>query len=190
MGFFNRCLLFVYTLFFGLVSAGVAALCLHLVPDRVLLNEYEYCMSQWQTGAVAGVLLLVSLHLLLCCFDRSKSREVHAKELLVLQGKTGQVNVSLSAIRNMAEAMAANVRGVRQAKVSTVVEHRKDQGDFLKLSLKLEIGQERNIQELSDDVRHALSAYLVQTAGIHDVDIDISVQTIAGGVSVKKRRIR
>lgn len=190
MGFFNRCLLFVYTLFFGLVSAGIVALCLHFVPDRVLLNEYEYCVNQWQTGAAAAVLLLLSLHLLLCCFDRSKKREVHAKELLILQGQTGQVNVSLPAICNMAETLAADVRGIRQAKVSAAVEHRKDKGDFLKLSLKLDVGRERNLQELSDDVRKALSAYLVQIAGIHDVDIDISVQTIAGGVSVKKRRIR
>ena len=74
MGIFNRCLLFIYTLVMGAVCAGIAALCLHAFPDRVLLNEYEYFVNQWQTAAAAGVGLLLSIHLLLCSFARSSKR--------------------------------------------------------------------------------------------------------------------
>ena len=70
------------------------------------------------------------------------------------------------------------------------MEHRKEQGDFLKLELSLEVSQERNIPELSDELRQQLAKYLVEVAGIDDVDIKISVQSIASGVTVKKRRIK
>ena len=86
MGILNRSLLFVYTLFFGVLCAGIVALCLHIVPERVVLNEYDYLANQWQTGAVAGVFLLVSIHLLLCSLSGSRSKEINAKELLVVQG--------------------------------------------------------------------------------------------------------
>lgn len=189
MGIFNRGLLFIYTLLVGAFCAGMVTLCLHVVPDRVLLNEYEYFVNQWQTAAAAGVGILLSLHLLLCSFDRS-NKQVNAKDLLLINGGTGQISVSLAAIRNMAESMAMKIRGVQQAKVKSRVEHRKEQGDFLKLELSLEVSQERNIPELSDELRQQLAKYLVEVAGIDDVDIKISVQSIASGVTVKKRRIK
>ena len=189
MGIFNRGLLFIYTLLVGAFCAGIVALCLHAVPDRVLLNEYEYFVNQWQTAAAAGVGILLSLHLLLCSFDRG-NKQVNAKDLLLINGGTGQISVSLAAIRNMAESMAMKIRGVQQAKVKSRVEHRKEQGDFLKLELSLEVSQERNIPELSDELRQQLAKYLVEVAGIDDVDIKISVQNIASGVNVKKRRIK
>ena len=190
MGILNRSLLFVYTLFFGVLCAGIVALCLHIVPERVVLNEYDYLANQWQTGAVAGVFLLVSIHLLLCSLSGSRSKEINAKELLVVQGATGQVNVSLAAIRDMAERLSASVNGVRMAKAKALVERRKDEGDFLKLDIRLEIGQERGIAAISDDVRTQVGRYVTQAAGIDNVELAVSVQGIASGVAVKKRRIR
>ena len=140
--------------------------------------------------AVAGVFLLVSIHLLLCSLSGSRSKEINAKELLVVQGATGQVNVSLAAIRDMAERLSASVHGVRMAKAKALVERRKDEGDFLKLDIRLEIGQERGIAAISDDVRTQVGRYVTQAAGIDNVELAVSVQGIASGVAVKKRRIR
>lgn len=190
MGIINRILLFVYALFFGALCAGAAGLCLHIVPERVFFNEYEYLVNQWQTGAVAGVLLLVSIHLVLCSFASSGKKTVSSGEVLVVQGTEGQVNVSLEAIRDMAERLAAGVHGVRQAKARAFVERRRDEGDFLKLDMRLGIGQERGVAAISDDVRLQLDRYVTQVAGIDNVEVAVSVQSIASGVSVKKRRIK
>ena len=59
MGVFNRFLLFLYTLLFGVVSLGVVLLVFNVVPERVLLNDYQFAVTQWQTGAVAAVVLLL-----------------------------------------------------------------------------------------------------------------------------------
>lgn len=189
MGVINRCLLFLYTLFFGLLCLGMVLLCLHLVPERVLINEYTYVMDQWQTGAAAGLLFLISVHLLFCSFASGKAKTVNAKELLVIQGATGQVNISLSAIREMAERMAISVHGVREAKVKTVVERRKEEGDFLKLDVRIVVGPERNIAAVSDDIRSRVGKYISESVGINGFELAVSVQSIASGVNVKKRRV-
>lgn len=146
-------------------------------------------MEQWQTGVVAGALFLVSVHLLFCSFASGKAKEVHAKELLVVQGATGQVNISLSAIREMAERMATNVHGVREAKIKSVVERRKDEGDFLKLDVRIVVGPERNIAAISDDIRSHIGKYIAESIGIQGFEVAVSVQSIASGVNVKKRRV-
>lgn len=190
MGFLNRCLLFVYTLFFGLVCIGVICLWAHLLPDRVLLNEYEYLLSQWQTPAVAAVIALLSIHLLFCSLSGKGSKKINAHELLIVNGGNGQVNVSLAAIRGMAEKLAASVHGVREAKVKSFVERRKDEGDFLKLDVRIEVGPERVIADISDEIRTRVGKYVTQTAGIENVELAVSVESIASGVSVKKRQIK
>ena len=90
----------------------------------------------------------------------------------------------------MAERIASGVHGVRMAKAKAVVEQRKGEGDFLKLDIRLEIGQERGIAAISDDIRSQVGGYVTQAAGIDNVELAVSVQSIASGVSVKKRRIK
>ena len=54
MGAINRTLLFFYTLFFAAVSIGVILIVAHVIPDRILLNEYQFLSNSWQTGVAAG----------------------------------------------------------------------------------------------------------------------------------------
>ena len=88
------------------------------------------------------------------------------------------------------QVFKASVHSVRMAKAKALVERRKDEGDFLKLDIRLEIGQERGIAAISDDVRTQVGRYVTQAAGIDNVELAVSVQGIASGVAVKKRRIR
>ena len=76
MGVFNRFLLFLYTLLFGVVSLGVVLLVFNVVPERVLLNEYQFAVTQWQTGAVAAVVFIISIHLLFCSFAGKGNKEL------------------------------------------------------------------------------------------------------------------
>ena len=58
------------------------------------------------------------------------------------------------------------------------------------LDIRLEVGQERGIAAISDDIRSQVGSYLTQAAGIDNVELAVSVQSIVSGVSVKKRRIK
>ena len=54
MGIINRFILFLYTLFFAVLSLGAGALVLHVVPEHAVWNEFQYAAAQWQTGAAAA----------------------------------------------------------------------------------------------------------------------------------------
>ena len=190
MGFFNRFLLFLYALFFGVVSLGVILLVFNVVPERVLLNEYQFAVTQWQTGAVAGVVLLISIHLMFCSFGGKGSKETSSGDIMLIHGTEGDVNVSINAVKGMVERIAAGVRGVREAKVKATVKRDKEKGDSLGLDVKLEVGQERSIANISDDVRTQSSKYLTDIACISNFDVVVSVQSISSGVVVKKRRLK
>ena len=190
MGVFNRFLLFLYTLLFGVVSLGVILLVFNVVPERVVLNEYQFAITQWQTAAVAGVVLLISIHLMFCSFGGKSSKEINSGDILLIHGTEGEVNVSVTAIREMVERIAAGVRGVREAKVKATVERNKEKGDSLGLDVKLEVGQERSIANISDEVRSQSSKYLTEIACISSFDVVVSVQSISSGVVVKKRRLK
>ena len=62
MGLINRFLLCLYTLSFAVLSLGVAALVLQLVPERYIWNEFQFLEAQWQTGAAAFVVGVVGQH--------------------------------------------------------------------------------------------------------------------------------
>ena len=56
--------------------------------------------------------------------------------------------------------------------------------------VKLEVGQERSIANISDDVRTQSSKYLTDIACISNFNVVVSVQSISSGVVVKKRRLK
>ncbi len=190
MGFINRILLFFYTLCFGAVSLGVILLVFNIVPERVLLNEYQYAVTQWQTGAIAGVVFLISIHLLFCAFSTKGNKETTSGEIILVHGEAGDVSVSLNAVKSMVERISSNVRGVRETKVKTLLEHDKDKGDLLKLDIRIQVGQERSIAAISDDIRTQAGKYLTEIACITNFDVAVSVLEIVSGVVVKKRRLK
>ena len=190
MGVFNRFLLFLYSLFFGVVSLGIILLVLNVVPERVLLNEYQFAVTQWQTGVIAGVVFIISIHLLFCSFAGKGSKELTSGDIMLVHGTEGDVNVSINAVKGMIERISNGVRGVREAKVKAALKQDKDNGDCLNLDVKLEVGQERSVANISDDIRTQASKYLTDIACISNFDVVVSVQSISSGVVVKKRRLK
>ena len=190
MGVFNRFLLFFYALFFGVVSLGVVLLVFNVIPERMLLNEYQFAVSQWETGAIASVVFIISIHLLFCSFSGKGSKEINSDEIVLIHGTEGDVNVSINAVKGMIERISGGIRGVREARVKAVVKRDKEKGDCLSLEVKLDVGQERSIASISDDVRTQSGKYLTDIACISNYDVVVSVQSISSGVVVKKRRLK
>ncbi|MCR5175850.1 MAG: alkaline shock response membrane anchor protein AmaP [Anaerovibrio sp.] len=190
MGIINRVLLFFYSLFFGIFCLGVVLLVFNIVPERVLLNEYQYAVAQWQTGAVAGVVFLISIHLFFCSFSGKGNKDTSSGDIILVHGNAGEVNVSLNAVKMMIERISTGVRGVRDVKVKSVLRHDKEKGDYLMLDIKINVGQERSIAAISDDIRTQAGKYLSEIACINNYEVAVSVAEIVSGVVVKKKRLK
>ncbi len=196
MGYINRFLLFLYTLAIALAALGVIVLCLPVFPIPVILNETAFVLSRWETLAVAALVFILSVHLLACSFSGgSKHEEKKEKEpeAVVVHGEGGEVRVAVPAVSNLAEKCAMKVQGVENANAK--VESRRVAGGEGKVSssvairLDLELGARKNVAQVSDAVRAAVSEQVNEVLGLKDYSIDISVAEIAGKDAAKQSRV-
>lgn len=193
MGFINRVLLLLYSLFIACLSLGVVALALQILPESIVLNEYHYLMQteQWATigGGIAA--FLVSIHLFGCSFSDGGKTEQENGELLVIHGKTGDVHISLQAIRNLVEQVTGSVHGVRNTRtqVSVAKKPAKGKGHLLSIRIRLVLGREVNAPSVSDNIREEIRRYMQDTVGIEDFTTDIAVEDISNAPLIKKKRV-
>ena len=196
MGYINRFLLFLYTLASALAALGVIVLCLPVFPIPVILNETAFVLSRWETLAVAALVFILSVHLLACSFSGGSKREEKKEkepEAVVVHGEGGEVRVAVPAVSNLAEKCALKVQGVENANAK--VESRRVAGGEGKVSssvairLDLELGARKNVAQVSDAVRAAVSEQVNEVLGLKDYSIDISVAEIAGKDAAKQSRV-
>lgn len=190
MNVINRIILFFYALAFGAVSLLVIALYTRIFSDAQVWNEFLYLCSRWETLAVAIVVLICSLYLWLQSIS-SHSNEVTANEAVIVQGKMGQVRISLMALKNMADKIAVSTAGVRDVKVRIKMTKAatKDKTLIPSFKLRLVVSETYNIVTISDDIRYRLNDYLSKYIGIENTKIEIDVKSISDNPSEGKRHV-
>lgn len=191
MGFINRFLLFLYTLCVALLSLGVIALVLHMVPERNVWNEYQYLTANWQTGAGALLFFLLSVHLLICSLSGGGKRDKFDKssDIIIINGDRGNVQVGIEAMRDMIKRIVGNVNGVRDVNVVCGMNRSAENGDRMAVDVHIVVGQDRSVSAISDDIRTKTGNCLEEIVGISEYDVAVSVDRIEGGVVQKKRRL-
>lgn len=190
MSVINRIILFFYALAFGAVSLLVMALYARIFSDAQVWNEFSYLCSRWETIAVAVVVLLCSLYLWLQSIS-SHNNDVSANEAVIVQGKMGQVRISLMALKNMADKIARSTAGVRDVKVRLKMTKAaaKDKTLIPSFKLRLIVSATYNVVTISDDIKYHINDYLSKFIGIENANIEIDVNRISDDPSEGKRRV-
>ncbi len=188
MGLINRFLLCLYTLSFAVLSLGVAALVLQLVPERYIWNEFQFLEAQWQTGAAAFVVFLLSVHLLVVSLTGRK-KTAYDREVILVQGASGEVRIAAAAVQNLIDKTARTVNSVRDVKVKVAAEKRPENQTFVKASLRVTVGQEKNVAAVSDEIRSRVQQQLTDVVGITEFSVDIAIVDITNAAMAKKQRV-
>lgn len=79
------------------------------------------------------------------------------KEALIVHGELGEVKVAVDAIRNLVDRTTRCVHGVRDVKAKVEAQVSKDSPEaaaVVNIELKLVIGQESNVAEVSDEIKN------------------------------------
>lgn len=183
-----RIILFFYALAFGAVSVGVGALFTRLIPDNVVWNEFLYLCSRWETVGVAAIVFLCSLYLVVESLI-SHSKDVSAHEAMIVQGKMGEVQISLVALKNMADKIARSTAGVRDVKVRLKMTKTatKDKTLMPYFKLNLIVGEETNIVSTSDEIKYQIMNHLKNYVGMDKAKIDVNINSISNSPANKKR---
>ena len=190
MNVINRIILFFYALAFGAVSLLTIGLFARIFSDARIWNEFLYLCSRWETLAVAIVVFLLSLYLIIQSLSTT-NKNVSASEAMIVKGKLGEVQVSLSALKDMADRIARSAYGVRDVKVRLKMTKAsgKDRALVPNFTLKLVVSEDKNIITIGDDIKYQLNSYLHDFIGIENANIQISVSSISNGADKSKKRV-
>lgn len=190
MSVINRIILFFYALAFGAVSIVAIALYSRIFSDAQVWNEFLYLCSRWETVAVSIVVLICSFYLWLQSIS-SHNNDSSANEAVIVQGKMGQVRISLVALKNMADKIARSTAGVRDVRVRIKMTKAatKDKTLIPNFKLRLVVSETYNIVTISDDIKYQMNDYLSKFVGIENSQIDIDVKSISDNPAEGKRRV-
>ena len=189
MGYFNRFLLFIYSLAIAAVSLGIVALCLHVLPMNEILNEIKFALSRWETIAAAVFVFFFSVHILGCALSSGSSEGSTHGEMLLLSGVTGAVSVSVEAARSLVEKTALSVSGVRSVKSKVWAKKTQDDMSELDVRLKLAVGQENKATEIADEVRQSIIDNVEKVLGLKTCNIELEISEFVKGAPSKGPRV-
>lgn len=189
MGYINRFLLFIYALLVIFCSLVILALYVHIIPLYALINEIKFILAQNETLIYLGIIIVLSLYWLIYCLNKTDSNTSAEKEFILLHGKNGAINLSLSAVKNLTERIVQPISSVRNVKSELLLTKKKDGASLLKINMKLILSQEQNITIVSDEIHSAIASALHEILGIEDYTLNISIIDVSNSLIDKKQRV-
>lgn len=185
----DRIMLAMYTLAMTIVSLGVIVLTLRFFPEDIVWTNLIFLLSRWETGAVAALLMLISLRLFKVSFSSSNLQS--SDEAIVIHGTLGDVRVAISAIKTLVDKVARSIKGVRDVKINVIAKNNKQENledTAVKIKIKIVVGPESNVTEISDQMQQLVKDKLKNTVGIDNSEIDVLVENISNA-NVQKQRV-
>lgn len=189
MGIINRFFLFFYALAIGILSLGVAAACLKILPEHIWVNEFRYAILQQETLTAAVVFALLSLYFFgYCLFSGNRSTDSPSAEVIVVKNGTGNVKVSADAVRGLVEREAHAIRSVRDVKARVKPSSASGENP-MQVDVHLVLLSDANVPRVSDEVIGNVKAQLRKTMDFPDVPVNVTVSDISNAPVEKKRRV-
>jgi len=177
MKIFDRIILSIYTFLLTFLGLGVVLLAWNLLSLSWLWTGLVYIFSQWETGLIGLVFMLISLRLFLASvrFERNQGTIVHHTE-------QGDIHITLAAVENLVEKTARHTRGVRGVKVKV-----QKNGNTLKVIVKAVVSPESHVPTVGSEMQKRIDEYIKNTVGVELADIEILVENISNEFKAKQR---
>ena len=190
MGILSRLLLFFYVI---AVMAGLvvcAGVCLNLFPQEFLQSRLNEIISKQETWAVIGVMFVASLCLLSAVFssDKKKREEdfLSDDDIELQKGQTGEVRITVDAIKNVVEQAAVTVQGVRQVKAEVF----NQRGEIpVKIDLEIILGQGYSAPKVSEEINSTVNQALQTATELSNIPVKIKVTEVTHAILEREKRV-
>ena len=190
MSIINRFLLLLLSLTGIALSGAVLAAAVQVLPENVWLKQLHFALAQKETLAVCVVALLICMKLLLAVFSRKPSEPSTSKgEYVIDVGPKGEVRVALEAIRSLADRMAREVHGVRDANVRIKAKNPKEGAASLSLDVDLTVGREADVSLVARTLTDRVQEHFRRTMALEDVPVNVVVSEVSDVQPEKKHRV-
>ncbi|MBQ7453881.1 MAG: alkaline shock response membrane anchor protein AmaP [Selenomonadaceae bacterium] len=188
MGIIRRLILLFYVLAVLAMSIVCAGVCLKLIPTDLWQKELHFLITQQETLAAIGIMILASLILLTGVFSRSGGSDlsVISGDVHLEQGKPGEVKVAVPAIVGVVERAAVTINGVREAEATVY----QQSGDMpIKIQLTIVLGQGFSAPRVSEAAVATIHEALSTTLELPDVPIEVKVNEVTHAIQERDRRV-
>lgn len=190
MSIINRFLLLLLSLTGIALSGAVLAAAVQVLPENVWLKQLHFALAQKETLAVCVVALLICMKLLLAVFSRKPSEPSTSKgEYVIDAGPKGEVRVALEAMRSLADRMAREVHGVRDANVRIKAKNPKEGAASLSLDVDLTVGREADVSVVAKTLTDRVQEHFRRTMALEDVPVNVVVSEVSDVQPEKKHRV-
>jgi len=190
MSIINRFLLLLLSLTGIALSGAVLAAAVQVLPENVWLKQLHFALAQKETLAVCVVALLICMKLLLAVFSRKPSEPSTSKgEYVIDAGPKGEVRVALEAMRSLADRMAREVHGVRDANVRIKAKNPKEGAASLSLDVDLTVGREADVSVVARTLTDRVQEHFRRTMALEDVPVNVVVSEVSDVQPEKKHRV-
>ena len=190
MSIINRFLLLLLSLTGIALSGAVLAAAVQVLPENVWLKQLHFALAQKETVAICVVALLICMKLLLAVFSRKPSEPSTSKgEYVIDAGPKGEVRVALEAIRSLADRMAREVHGVRDANVRIKAKNPKEGAASLSLDVDLTVGREADVSLVAKTLTDRVQEHFRRTMALEDVPVNVVVSEVSDVQPEKKHRV-
>ncbi|MGD8191543.1 alkaline shock response membrane anchor protein AmaP [Brevibacillus ginsengisoli] len=183
MNLFDRFILTIYSFALLVLSFAAIGVMLQLVPMD-FFNALTDRMTTPGTNIpyliVAGIFVLISIRFFLTAFTGSKKREEKA---ILQRGDFGEVRISLTTVKSIAERVARKVKGVRDLK--TVVKIKNLQNV---IALHVIVDGETPIPELTAKLQADVKESVETITGIDVAEVTVVISEVAGATNSPARR--
>jgi len=190
MSIINRFLLLLLSLAGGALAGAVLAAAMQILPENVWLKQIHFALAQRETLIVCVVALLICVKLFLAVFSRKAGESATSKgEYVIDAGPSGEVRVALEAVRSLADRMAREVHGVRDAKVRIKAQNHKEGAASLSLDVDLSVGREAEVSQVAKTLTTRVQEHFRRTMALEDVPVNVVVSEVSDAEPEKKHRV-
>lgn len=181
MGILTRFLLFLFALVSVVAGGTLMVIAARLFPEPAWLAIWNQYAGRPETLAGLGIYLVVALLLLVRSVSFEKSSEVRRKAVALSSSATGSVDVATAAVQGVAERTARSLPSVRDVRADVHMARKKDGTEQLRLSLRLVLGTEVPVKDVTSAVEAAVRDELSRLLGLDDVGMKIAIEDITSG---------
>jgi hypothetical protein len=181
MLFIERLIFYVYTLLLTIVAFGVTLFCLGVIKtDFVWTSLIVPATGDIKIAFSAALIFVLGFWAVLAGFFRGTRKKPIAHYSL-----NGNVDICVDAIEAFIEKTARTTAGVRDAKVSVLLDAKNEKS--LAALLNVSVGQDAKLEKVSSEMQENIQECVQNALGVELTEIKVVVEAISNEAKIKNR---
>ena len=183
MKFLERVSLVIFSIIILVLSLIMCLLVFGWIKTSTVLYLLQSSLSIPTAVNTILIICIILMLLAIKCIFFSSKEKCEKSDGILLENENGKLLISVNTIENLVKGVLA---GFANVKTSTCRIGLDKQANNVKVDLKLTVGQDTVIKELSGNIQDRIKEVLKQTTELEIKEINIEIKDIEATKEIKK----